>query len=67
LADRISKSFDRRVPDEAYGVGLSPDHRLYWLEHRGETVLRHDLEPGTNYEQRMGVRVMSMLPIEWLL
>ncbi|MGZ5200976.1 MAG: phospholipase D family protein [Telluria sp.] len=67
LADRISKSFDGRVPGEAYDVRLSPDHELYWLEQRGGTVLRHDVEPGTNYEERMGVSVMSMLPIEWLL
>lgn len=67
LADRISKSFDSRVPAEAYEVRLSPDHKLYWLEQRGGAVVRHDQEPGTDAEERMGVSLMSMLPIDWLL
>jgi putative cardiolipin synthase len=67
LADRIATAFDRRIPAEAYEVRLSAEHRLYWLEQRGKTVLRHDVEPGTSFGQRVGVALMSMLPIEWLL
>jgi cardiolipin synthase C len=67
LADRIAVAFDQRIPAEAYEVGLSADGQLYWLEQRGKTVLRHDVEPGTSFAQRVGVAFMSMLPIEWLL
>jgi putative cardiolipin synthase len=67
LADRIATAFERRIPDEAYEVRLSPEHQLYWLERRGTSVLRHDVEPGTTFGQRAGVAFMSMLPIEWLL
>jgi putative cardiolipin synthase len=67
LADRIATAFEQRIPAEAYEVRLSPEHQLYWLERRGETVLRHDVEPGTTFGQRAGVAFMSMLPIEWLL
>jgi putative cardiolipin synthase len=67
LADRIATAFDRRIPAQAHEVRLSAEHRLYWLEQRGKTVLRHDVEPGTSFGQRAGVALMSMLPIEWLL
>jgi putative cardiolipin synthase len=67
LADRIATAFDRRIPAEAYEVRLSPEHKLYWLEQRGKTVLRHEVEPGTSVGERAGVAVLSMLPIEWLL
>jgi putative cardiolipin synthase len=67
LADRISKSFDVRVPAEAYEVRLSPEHKVYWLEKKDGTVVRHDIEPGTSAEQRTGVGLMAMLPIDWLL
>lgn len=67
LADRISKAFDHRVPAEAYEVRLDADGRLYWHERRGNTAVRHDVEPGTSFGQRAGVWFMSILPIDWLL
>jgi len=67
LAIRIFAAFNERMPAEAYEVRLSPDRQLYWLERRGETVLRHDVEPGTSFGDRASVSLMSMLPIEWLL
>jgi putative cardiolipin synthase len=67
LADRIATAFEQRIPAEAYEVRLSPEHQLYWLERRGTSVLRHDVEPGTTFGQRAGVAFMSMLPIQWLL
>jgi putative cardiolipin synthase len=67
LADRIAAAFDQRIPAEAYEVRLSAERQLYWLEQRGKTVLRHDVEPGTSFAQRVGVAFMSLLPIEWLL
>lgn len=67
LAGRISAAFDQRVPAEAYQVKLSADGQLYWHERRGSQVLRHDFEPGTSAPQRTVVRLMSLLPIDWLL
>jgi putative cardiolipin synthase len=67
LATRMFAAFDARMPAEAYEVRLSPDRQLYWLERRGATVVRHDLEPGTDFHERASVVVMSMLPIDWLL
>lgn len=67
LARKIEARFNDRVPVEAYEVRLSDTGDLYWIERRGEEVVRHDTEPGTSYWQRTGIRFLSLLPIEWLL
>ncbi|MFL6673251.1 MAG: phospholipase D family protein [Massilia sp.] len=67
LAQRIGVAFDSRIPVDAYEVHLSDTGQLYWVERRGPEVLRHDVEPGTSFWQRAGVRFLSLLPIEWLL
>lgn len=67
LARRIFAALDERMPAEAYEVRLSPEGTLYWLERRGKTVLRHDVEPGTSLADRAGISLMSVLPIDWLL
>jgi putative cardiolipin synthase len=40
---------------------------LYWTEHRSGEWVRHDTEPGTSFWLRAGIRLLSALPIEWLL
>jgi putative cardiolipin synthase len=67
MAGRISAAFDDRIPAHAYEVRLSAAGQLYWLERRGSTVVRHDVEPGTSFGQRALVWFLSMLPIDWLL
>ena len=67
LAQRIADAFDSSIPANAYEVRLSDTGELYWLERRGEQLVRHDTEPGTSFWQRAGVWFLSLLPIEWLL
>lgn len=67
LAGRISKAFEQRIPAQAYEVRLSADRQLYWQERRGNTTVRHDVEPGTTFAQRAAVWFMSLLPVDWLL
>jgi putative cardiolipin synthase len=67
LAQRIAAAFDSTIPANAYEVRLSETGELYWIERRGEQLVRHDTEPGTNFWQRAGVWFLSLLPIEWLL
>jgi cardiolipin synthase C len=40
---------------------------LYWIERREGSSVRHDVEPGTTLWQRLAVRLLSLLPIDWLL
>ena len=67
MAGEIAAAFDRAIPANAYDVRLSPSGEPYWLERRGEQVLRTDDEPGTSFWQRAGVLFLSFLPIERFL
>lgn len=67
LAKDIEDAFTDRIPDEAYEVRLSDTGDLYWIEHRGDRLLRHESEPGTSLWKRAVVWFASLLPIEWLL
>jgi putative cardiolipin synthase len=67
LAQRVADAFDRRIPAGSYEVRLATSGELYWIERRGGKQLRHDVEPGTTVWQRVGVWLLSLLPIEWLL
>jgi len=67
LAQRIAAMCESSISANAYQVCLSDIGRLYWIEDRQGTSVRYDTEPGTNFWQRAGVRLLSLLPIEWLL
>ena len=67
LAQKFEAALQRRIPATAYEVRLSDTGQLYWVEHREGEWVRHDTEPGTSFEQRAEVWLMSILPIEWLL
>jgi putative cardiolipin synthase len=69
LAGRLAMTFDKIVPQVAYEVRLTPDGSdLQWIERTASgEELRHDTEPETGVLKRWGVKLMSILPIEWLL
>jgi putative cardiolipin synthase len=67
LATQIAAAFHHAIPANAYEVRLSETGDLYWIERRGARQVRHDTEPGTSFWQRLGVWILSMLPIEWML
>lgn len=67
LARQLNKTLDESMPETAYEVRLDENGKLYWLERTGGRVRRHEQEPGTTVWQRTGVRLLSFLPIDWLL
>jgi len=67
LAQKMEVALSRRFLASAYEVRLSDAGKLYWIERREGEWVRHDIEPGTSFWQRLEVWLMSMLPIEWLL
>ena len=67
LARSITESFGRDMPSRAYEVRLAADGELEWVERSGGTEVVHRVEPGTTLLKRIGVGVLSWLPIEWLL
>ena len=40
---------------------------LVWIEQTAAGENRHDTEPDTTWSMRIGVEMLSILPIEWLL
>jgi len=67
LAGQLDKTLDESIPETAYEVRLDADGKLYWLERTGGALRRYDEEPRTTVWQRTGVRLLSFLPIDWLL
>lgn len=68
LAGWLGEQFDSVIPQVAYEVKLGADGRsLEWIERTAQGEVRYGTEPGTSWFQRMGVDLMSVLPIEWLL
>jgi putative cardiolipin synthase len=68
LAGGIARAFEARVPQAAYEVRLAPDGRsLRWVERTPDGEVSHTREPGAGLARRVFVRVLSWLPVEWLL
>jgi putative cardiolipin synthase len=68
LARHIGESFDTIIPRAAWEVRLGSDGAsLVWIEQTADGERRFDVEPGASWARRTGVRMMSILPIEWLL
>jgi putative cardiolipin synthase len=67
MARAIAEKFAGEIPVRAYRVQLGGDGTLQWLEHLEDTELAHGEEPCASFWRRVGVSVMSVLPIEWLL
>jgi len=67
LAAELDRRLTQAMPTSAYEVRLAPDGKLVWLEKTGEGVRRHQTEPGTTAWQHATVRILSWLPIDWLL
>ena len=67
MARQLSDSFNKSMTERAYEVKLAPDGSLYWIGTEKGVVTRYDTEPGTTFLQRLGVKLLSWLPIDWLL
>jgi len=67
LAQGMADSVAREAAEGAYRVRLDPAGNLQWVEIVDDREIVHDEEPGTTFWQRLGVSVLSWLPIEWLL
>jgi cardiolipin synthase C len=67
MAQASAEAFASRVPANSYRLRLSDSGALQWVEQTDDAEIVHDQEPGTSFWLRLAVRVMSRLPIEWLL
>jgi len=68
LAQGLTRFFDVEVLTVAYEVRLAADGKgLEWIERTASGEKRYDSDPETSWSTRMGVDLLSILPIEWLL
>jgi putative cardiolipin synthase len=68
LAGQLVAAFDDRIPLLAYEVVLAADGQsLQWIDRTPAGEVRLDTEPETSALRRMGVGVLSLLPIDWML
>jgi putative cardiolipin synthase len=68
LAGETHQRFSQSMRDRAWTLRLDKWGRVNWLEYPDEpqqTVHKH--EPGCSWWQRLQVRLVWRLPIEWLL
>ncbi|MES2470261.1 MAG: phospholipase D family protein [Verrucomicrobiota bacterium] len=66
LVQRLPEQTELDLDHTAYRVEID-GCRLVWVAHEGDTEVRHTTEPGTTAWTRLKVRMISWLPIEWLL
>ena len=66
LVQRLPEETELDLAHTAYRVELD-GRRLVWVAHEGDTEVRYTTEPGQPAWTRLKVRMMSWLPIEWLL
>jgi putative cardiolipin synthase len=67
LAAALDSRLTQSMPRHAYRAQLEQDGKLVWIEQTGQGVRRHEEEPGAGFWKRAGVRILSWLPIDWLL
>ena len=71
LARQIEQGFDTEVPKRAYTLALSASGEIEWRSTNdgsgNNTPTVHATEPGSRWWSRLGLKILSWLPIEWLL
>jgi putative cardiolipin synthase len=68
MASAVSDAIAGPLTERSYIVRLRPDGAVEWVERTADGVERvWDEEPATSTGRRLGVKVLSLLPIEWLL
>ena len=67
MARMIADAFTSGIRANAFAVQRTETGALRWVERRQGKDIVYDKEPGTSAWRRFLVRLMSRLPIEWLL
>ena len=68
MARTLANTFTERFSEASYVPELTPTGGIVWCEAAADGArVRHDSEPGTNALSRLTMRLLGLLPIEWLL
>ncbi|MEG0885085.1 MAG: hypothetical protein RSH52_27990 [Janthinobacterium sp.] len=70
LSAKTAEAAAKGLPNSLFAVQvlLGDDGALYWIARDASGgVTRYDTEPGASVWKRIGVAILSVLPIDWLL
>lgn len=68
LAGELQDAFDTEIRSAAYEVVLAPNgHGLNWIEETPSGPVTHEKEPQSGPLQRGILKILALLPIDWLL
>ena len=67
LATAFAQALDSRVMDHAYHVTINSDKKLEWQYVDGDKLVGTTTEPSTTFFSRTMIRLLSLLPIQWML
>jgi len=67
LAIDLSDAFKDQIPDHAFRLVLNDRGNIDWVFGSGASAVVFKTAPGTGIWKRAWIRVLSVLPIEWLL
>jgi putative cardiolipin synthase len=67
MADGVADTVQERLAALSYRLRLTASGAIRWIERSDRKEIVHDVEPGTTLLQRLGISLLSLLPIEWLL
>jgi putative cardiolipin synthase len=67
LAEAVADALGRGLGERAYRVHIAADGRMQWVERSAAGERVHDDEPGASLLKRLGLGLLSVLPIEWML
>lgn len=68
LQDQISTSLDQYLPQIAYELKLNSQGEVIWLDHQKDgSIVKYSQDPESTKFQRFAMKVVSYLPIEWMM
>jgi len=67
IAAHMQSRLDAMLAEGSYQLVLTPAGAINWIERRDGRTIVHSQEPATSRAQRVGIGMLSWLPIEWLL
>jgi putative cardiolipin synthase len=68
FASAVTGALDQVMERGAYALRLSPSGALEWTSMgEGGTLIVHATEPNTTWFDRFIVRVIGILPVEWMM
>ena len=68
MAKELKYGFDKKLDDVAYRLELDDNHEIEWLDRSASgNAQRINVDPETTKAERIVVKLLGYLPIQWLL